>query len=65
MKHYTFDIEDSNAPTVTKWARTTFDSIFIEVNVVLKYSFDTKQNWLYNIHIRSRYEQTLGYHCRA
>jgi hypothetical protein len=24
MKHYTFDIEDSNAPTVTKWARATF-----------------------------------------
>jgi hypothetical protein len=24
MKHYTFDIEDSNAPAVTKWARATF-----------------------------------------
>ena len=24
MKHYTFDVEGSNAPTVTKWARATF-----------------------------------------
>ena len=24
MKHYTFDIESSNASTVTKWARATF-----------------------------------------
>jgi hypothetical protein len=24
MKHYTFDIEESLAPTVTKWARAAF-----------------------------------------
>ena len=24
MKHYTFDIEEQDAPTATKWARATF-----------------------------------------